>query len=85
MCFWQYSYEENDLGFSEVEVSAEMCDIDFVSAVYSPVVNDEQVILIGCNDGSLAAFDLNKVEFLENAMRTMLTKGQIGHISIKNN
>jgi hypothetical protein len=41
MCFWQYSFEENDLGFSEVEVQDDMYDIDFVQAVYSPVFNDE--------------------------------------------
>jgi len=40
-CFWQYSFEENDLGFSEVEVLDEMYDIDFVQAIYSPVFNDE--------------------------------------------
>lgn len=75
MCFWQYSFEENDLGFSEVEVQDDMYDIDFVQAVYSPVFNDEQVILIGCSDGSLAAFDVEKVEFMQNGMRSMLTKG----------
>jgi len=32
-------------------------------------------MLIGCSDGSLAAFDIDKVEFMNNGIRTMLTKG----------
>ena len=62
-CFWQYTFEENDLGMSNIEVTPELEETDFVSAVYSPVVNDKQMVVIGCNDGAILSYDVNNIDF----------------------
>lgn len=85
LCFWQYTFEENDLGYSEVESNLDLMATDFVCGTFSPVVQDQQIVLIGCSDGSLVAYDLNKIEWCDKGMKNQLLKsGQIGAISIKN-
>lgn len=43
------------------------------------------MVLLGCSDGSLVSYDVNKIEWCENGMKSQLIKtGQIGAISIKN-
>lgn len=39
-CFWQYTFEENDLGYSEVEANLDLMATDFVCGSFSPIVQD---------------------------------------------
>ena len=59
---------------------------DFTSLAYTQVLNAQGAYyaVLGCSDGSMAAYDLNANTFIEDGEKRWVITGEIGHARCAN-
>jgi hypothetical protein len=87
---WRFDVKEQELQCYTAEVPDSLKGVNFVCLDYThylPQPAGTYYVLIGCDDGSLVAFNSNEdVEdhFVDLGMRQRVIQGQVGVVSIKN-
>ena len=67
-------------------VPAEYKNCDFTSLTYTQLLNaqGQYYAVIGCSDGSMAAYDLLLNQFIEDGEKRWVITGEIGHAKASN-
>jgi WD40 repeat protein len=67
-------------------VSPEFQGSNFTTVTYSQLLNNQGLyfIILGANDGSMTAFDVNTYQFLDAGIKKWVISGEIAHCRVNN-
>ena len=84
---YKFEVASSQLQAFEVDnVSQEFLGTNFTAVTYSQLLNNQGLyyIILGANDGSMTAFDVNTYQFLDAGLKKWVISGEIAHCRVNN-
>lgn len=84
---YKFEVASSQLQAFEVDnVSQEFQGTNFTTVAYSQLLNNQGLyfIILGANDGSMTAFDVNTYQFVDAGLKKWVISGEIAHCRVNN-